>query len=145
MPEELNHTIVPAANKWASAKFLAAILGLEAGPEWSHFVPIRLANGVTLDFAEAASFRPQHYAFLVGEAEFDAALARLENAGTPFYADFNRAGRGEINHLYGGRGVYFDDPNGHLFELITRPYGSTPERWATPGRPALSGRSGGAG
>jgi hypothetical protein len=38
-----------------------------------------------------------------------------------------RPHRGEINHLYGGRGVSFDDPSGHLFELITRPYGETPE------------------
>jgi catechol 2,3-dioxygenase-like lactoylglutathione lyase family enzyme len=132
MPVELNHTIIPAADKWASAKFLAGILGLEAGPEWGPFVAIRLANGVTLDFAEAARFHPQHYAFLVGEAEFDAALARLNNAGAAFYASFDRSGRGEINHLYGGRGVYFDDPNGHLFELITQPYGPTPEHWIKP-------------
>jgi catechol 2,3-dioxygenase-like lactoylglutathione lyase family enzyme len=132
MPVELNHTIIPAADKWASATFLAGILGLEAGAEWAHFVPIRLANGVTLDFAEAAGFRPQHYAFLLSEAEFDAALARLKSAGTAFYADFERSGRGEINHLYGGRGVYFDDPNGHLLELITQPYGPAPERWAKP-------------
>src|SRR5215472_4371878 len=132
MPVELNHTIIRVTDKWASAKFLAAILGLEAGPEWGRFVPIRLANSVTLDFAEATGFRPHHYAFLVGEAEFDAALARLESAGAPIYASFDRAGRGEINHLYGGRGVYFDDPSGHLYELITRPYGSTPEHWAKP-------------
>jgi catechol 2,3-dioxygenase-like lactoylglutathione lyase family enzyme len=132
MTTELNHTIIWATDKAASAKFLAGILGLEVAPEWSHFVPIRLANGVTLDFAEAANVRPQHFAFLVGEAEFDAALTRLKHAGTAFYADFNRAGRGEINHLYGGRGVYFDDPDGHLFELITRPYGPVPERWVEP-------------
>jgi catechol 2,3-dioxygenase-like lactoylglutathione lyase family enzyme len=113
MTVELNHTIIPARDKRASAKFLADILGLEAGPEWSHFVPIRR----------------QHYAFLVSEGEFDAALSRIKAAGIAFYADFNRAGRGQINHLYGGRGVYFDDPDGHLLEIITRPYGPTPERW----------------
>jgi catechol 2,3-dioxygenase-like lactoylglutathione lyase family enzyme len=129
MTVELNHLIIPAKDKWKSAKFLAEILGLEAGPEWSHFVPVRTSNGVTLDFAEAAEFRRQHYAFLVSEAEFDAALTRIKRAGVAFYADFNRDGRGEINHLYGGRGVYFDDPDGHLMELITRPYGPAPERW----------------
>ena len=77
MPVELNHTIIPVADKWASARFLAAILGLAAGPEWGIFVPIRLANGVTLDFAEATNFRQQHHAFLVGESEFDEALERL--------------------------------------------------------------------
>ena len=131
MAVELNHTIIPATDKWRSAKFLADILGLEAGPEWSHFVPIRTSNGVTLDFADGtAGFRRQHYAFLVTEPEFDTALTRLKQADVAFYADFNRAGRGEVNHLYGGRGVYFDDPDGHLMELITRPYGPTPERWA---------------
>jgi catechol 2,3-dioxygenase-like lactoylglutathione lyase family enzyme len=132
MTVELNHTIIPATDKWRSAKFLADILGLEAGPEWSHFVPVRTGNGVTLDYADATEFRRQHYAFLVGEAEFDTALDRIKRAGIAFYADFNRAGRGQINHLYGGRGVYFEDPNGHLLEIITRPYGATPERWTDP-------------
>jgi catechol 2,3-dioxygenase-like lactoylglutathione lyase family enzyme len=133
MAIELIHTIIWAADKAATARLLAETSGVEVGPEWSHFVPIRLANGVTLDFAEAASVRPQHFAFLVSEAEFDAALTRLKNAGTAFYADFNRASRGEINHLYGGRGVYFDDPNSHLFELITQPYRPVPERWIEAG------------
>ena len=113
MAVELNHTIIPATDKWRSAKFLADILGLEAGPEWSHFVPVRTSNGVTLDFAEAAEFRRQHYAFLVSEQEFDTALSHIKHAGIAFYADFNRDGRGQINHLYGGRGCYFDDPDGH--------------------------------
>jgi catechol 2,3-dioxygenase-like lactoylglutathione lyase family enzyme len=127
MSVELNHTIIPAKDKWISAKFLADILDLEAGPQWAHFVPVRTGNGVTLDFSDAAEFRPQHYAFLVGEAEFDAALSRIRAKGVPHYANFRRELPGEINRHYGGRGVYFDDPNGHLFEIITRPYGPTPE------------------
>jgi catechol 2,3-dioxygenase-like lactoylglutathione lyase family enzyme len=130
MAVELNHTVIAATDKWRSAKFLAGILGLEAGPEWSHFVPVRTSNGVTLDFADAAEFRRAHYAFLVNEQEFDAALSRINEADVAFYADFNRDGRGKINHLYGGRGFYFDDPDGHLMEIITRPYGPTPERWS---------------
>jgi catechol 2,3-dioxygenase-like lactoylglutathione lyase family enzyme len=127
MSVELNHTIILAKDKWASAKFLADILNLEAGPEWGHFVPVKTGNGVTLDFSDSEGFRPQHYAFLVSEAEFDAALARIRASGVKHYANFRRERPGEINHLYGGRGVYFDDPNGHLLELITRPYGPTPE------------------
>ncbi len=127
MTIELNHIIIPAKDPRASAKFLADILGVKMERTWGHFVPLRTQNGVTLDFAEDDDFRPQHCAFLVSEAEFDASLARLEKSGAPFYANYRREGRGEINHLYGGRGVYFDDPNGHLFELITRPYGKTPE------------------
>jgi catechol 2,3-dioxygenase-like lactoylglutathione lyase family enzyme len=127
MSVELNHTIIPAKDKWASARFLADILGLEAGPEWGHFVPLRTANGVTLDFDNREDFRPQHFAFLVGEAEFDAALTRIRAGGVRHYATPLRERPGEINHRYGGRGVYFDDPNGHLFEIITQPYGKTPE------------------
>src|SRR5471032_3149400 len=63
---ELNHLIVPARDKQASAAFLAAILGVEAGPAWGHFMPVRTANGVTLDFVDSKDVRTQHYAFLVG-------------------------------------------------------------------------------
>jgi catechol 2,3-dioxygenase-like lactoylglutathione lyase family enzyme len=117
-------------DKWASAEFLAHVLGLRAGPQWGHFVPVRTSNGVTIDYADDADIRHQHCAFLVTETEFDAALSRIQSAGIEYYADFDRTGRGEINHLYGGRGVYFYYPNGHLFELITRPYGATPEKWS---------------
>jgi hypothetical protein len=65
MSVELNHTIIPAKDKWVSAKFLADILNLEAGREWGHFVPVKTANGVTLDFDTREEFRPGHYAFLV--------------------------------------------------------------------------------
>jgi catechol 2,3-dioxygenase-like lactoylglutathione lyase family enzyme len=128
MRVELDHIIIPATDRWASARFLAGVLGLEAGPEWAVFVPVRTSNGVTLDFADDRDIRPQHYAFIVGEAEFDAALARIERAGIKVYASFDDSGPGEINHRYGGRGVYFRDPDGHLFELITRSYGPVPER-----------------
>lgn len=127
MTIELNHIIIPARDPRAAAKFLADILGVTVAPEWGHFVPVKTQNGVTLDFEQAKNIRPHHCAFLVSEAEFDAALARLKKAGTGFYANHRREHPGEINHLYGGRGVYFDDPSGHLFELITRPYGETPE------------------
>src|SRR5947208_1719405 len=76
MTVELNHTIIPAKDKWQSAKFLADILNLEAGPEWGHFVPIRTANGVTLDFDTREDFRPQHFAFLISEAEVEVVMVR---------------------------------------------------------------------
>jgi catechol 2,3-dioxygenase-like lactoylglutathione lyase family enzyme len=126
MSIEFNHTIIPAMDKWSSAKFLADILNLEAGPEWGHFVPVKTANGVTLDFDTRV--RPGHYAFLVSDAEFDAAFARIRVQGIRYYADPRRAKPGEINHLYGGRGVYFEDPNGHMMEIITQPYGDWPEQ-----------------
>jgi hypothetical protein len=76
MAVELNHTIIWAKDKWASARFLAHNLGVEAGPQWAWFVPVRV-GGVTLDFADSPERHHQHYAFLVGEEEFDAAFARI--------------------------------------------------------------------
>jgi len=82
-------------------------------------------NGVSLDFAETtAQITPQHYAFLVGEEEFDAAFARISGQDLPYWADPGRTQPGVINHRDGGRGLYFEDPDGHLLEIITRPYGS---------------------
>ena len=130
MPADLNHMIVPAKDRRAAARFLADLLGVSVDPEWGPFVPVRTGNGVTLDFAEWTDIRPMHCAFLVSDGEFDAALTRIRAAGVQYFADFDGSGVGEINHLYGGRGLYFHDPNGHLFELITKPYGETPQRWS---------------
>jgi catechol 2,3-dioxygenase-like lactoylglutathione lyase family enzyme len=122
---ELNHTIVHSRNNRESAEFLAHILGLTVGTEWGPFIPVVLANGVTLDFATvpAESITVQHYAFLITEAEFDTSFDRIKADGITYYADPHQKHPGEINHNDGGRGVYFPDPDGHGMELITRPYG----------------------
>jgi catechol 2,3-dioxygenase-like lactoylglutathione lyase family enzyme len=122
MPVDLNHTIVASADKRAAARFFADILGLEVGPDFGPFVPVETANGVTLDFADATEVRSQHYAFLVSEEEFDQIFGRIKEAGIGYWADPGHTKEGEINYLYGGRGVYFDDPNGHVLEIITQPY-----------------------
>lgn len=125
MSVELNHTIVHCKDNRESAEFFADLLDLTVGEEWGLFIPVVLANSVTLDFATipAASITPQHYAFLISEAEFDSAFAKIQARGIEFYADPHRKHPGEINHHDGGRGVYFPDPGGHWLELITRPYG----------------------
>ncbi|MEU1213233.1 VOC family protein [Streptomyces sp. NPDC005791] len=125
MSVELNHTIVHSRDNRESAEFLAHILGLTVGTEWGPFIPVVLANGVTLDFATvpAESITVQHYAFLISEAEFDTAFGLIQEKGIAYYADPHRKHPGEINHNDGGRGVYFPDPSGHGMELITRPYG----------------------
>ncbi|MEE4488800.1 VOC family protein [Streptomyces sp. BE230] len=126
MSVELNHTIVHARSNRESAEFLAHLMDLEVGTEWGPFIPVSLSNGVTLDFATvpAESITPQHYAFLIGDAEFDVALERIEAAGVTYYADPHLKQPGEINRHHGGRGLYFMDPAGHGMEIITRPYGS---------------------
>lgn len=106
------------------------MLGLEPGKPWGHFIPLTLANGVTLDFAtvppHVGEVAPQHYALLVSEAEFDAAWDRIRERGLTHWADPQRHAEGEINHNDGGRGIYFLDPSGHFLELITVPYGGWP-------------------
>jgi len=80
---------------------------------------------VTLDYmATEGEFPPQHYAFLVSEAELDEIFGRIRARGLTCWADPAMARPGEINRNDGGRGTYFRDPGGHLFEIITRPYGS---------------------
>ncbi|MFB7272232.1 VOC family protein [Streptomyces sp. NPDC056244] len=125
MSIQLNHTIIHARDNRESAEFLAHILDLPVGAEWGPFVPVELSNGVTLDFASIPpeSIVPQHYAFLVSEADFDGIFRRIQDRGVTFYADPHRRHPGEINHNDGGRGVYFMDPVGHAMEAITRPYG----------------------
>lgn len=126
MAVELNHTIVHAPDRRESAEFLAHILGLAVGAEFGPFLPVATSNGVTLDFATtpAESIVRQHYAFLVSDAEFDDAFARIKQAGVDYYADPFLKRPNEINHNDGGKGVYFLDPAGHAMEIITRPYGS---------------------
>jgi catechol 2,3-dioxygenase-like lactoylglutathione lyase family enzyme len=128
MAAQLNHTIVWCRDKAASSAFLARMLGLPAPKPFFHFLVVALDNGVSLDFMEKeGEVARQHYAFLVGDADFDAAMARIEGEGLTFWADPARTLSGEINRHFGGRGAYFEDPDGHLLEIITRPYGSEAE------------------
>jgi catechol 2,3-dioxygenase-like lactoylglutathione lyase family enzyme len=128
MPVDLDHLIVHATDPRRSANLLAELLGVAVLPDWGSFVPVRTSNRVTLDFVrDDPPFTAQHCALLVDDDTFDTAHCRLLDARITTYADPWRRQPGEINHLYGGRGVHFDDPDGHLMELITTPYGQTPE------------------
>jgi catechol 2,3-dioxygenase-like lactoylglutathione lyase family enzyme len=123
MVAQLNHTI--ARDKHESATFLAEILGLPAPVPFGHFLVVATGNGVSLDFADGDDeIHPQHYAFLITEAEFDEVFARVQERGIAFWPHPWRGDEWQINHNDGGRGVYWNDPDGHALEIITRPYGS---------------------
>ncbi len=125
MSVKLNHTIVHSTDKAASAGFLAEILGLPPPAPFGHFLTVELDNEITLDFVQTnREIVPQHYAFLVSEANFDNIFGRIRELGLEFWADPQGRRPGEINTNDGGRGTYFRDPNGHYLEIITRPYGS---------------------
>jgi catechol 2,3-dioxygenase-like lactoylglutathione lyase family enzyme len=123
---QLNHTIVHARDARASADFYAGIFGFGPAEPFGPFLDIETANGVTLALLGTDErYEPQHYAFLVAGAEFDAIFGRVQARGLHYWADPAKRRPGEINTHFGGRGVYFEDPGGHLLEIITRPYG----RW----------------
>jgi hypothetical protein len=126
MAVTFNHTIVHSRASGKSAAFLAELLGVPAPTRFGPFCVVALENGVSLDFIDAGDhpIDPQHYAFLVSEADFDAIFARVRERGLEYWADPAKQRPGEINRNDGGRGVYFCDPDGHFLEAFTRPYGS---------------------
>jgi hypothetical protein len=109
MAVKLNHTIVHSVDPREAAKFYAEVFGLPA-PD---------AGGMEIQM--------QHYAFLVSEKEFDQVFARVRERGLQYWADPGQKQAGSINHHFGGRGMYFQDPSGHLLEIITQPYGEFPK------------------
>ncbi|MET4071289.1 catechol 2,3-dioxygenase-like lactoylglutathione lyase family enzyme [Bradyrhizobium sp. S3.2.6] len=125
MTIDFNHTILAARDSKASADYLAEMLGLPAPRRWGPFYMVTTDNGANLDYMDSkGEIAHQHYAFLVGDAEFDAILERICQRNLAYWADPGRQTAGKINNHDGGRGLYFEELNGHLLEIITRPYGS---------------------
>jgi len=120
---QLNHTIVAARDRQASAAFLADVLGLPPPTAFGPFAVVRLDNDVSLDFMDDDAPYPRHYAFLVSEEEFDQIYGRIRARGLDHWADPFERQPGRVNTHDGGRGVYWKDPDGHVLEIITRPYG----------------------
>ena len=121
MPIVLNHTIVPAHDHEASARFFAKIFGLSYEGTAGHFAPVQVNDTLTLDFDKRGTFEPHHYAFHVSDADFDAIFARIKAEGISYGSGPRSLDDGQLNARRGGRGVYFLDPNGHVLELLTRP------------------------
>jgi catechol 2,3-dioxygenase-like lactoylglutathione lyase family enzyme len=121
MTINLNHTIVPARDKRASAEFFARIFGLHVEDAHGHFAPVRINDTLTLLFDEDSSFESHHYAFHVSDAEFDRIFGRVRDAKLPYGSAPWSLDDGKLNDWNGGRGVYFKDPNGHVLELMTVP------------------------
>jgi catechol 2,3-dioxygenase-like lactoylglutathione lyase family enzyme len=126
---QLNHTIVAAVDPRTSAAFFADVLGVGPPTRFGPFLVVTLDNGVSLDFLagynldDRGRVTPQHYAFLVSEAEFDEIFGRIRERDLMYWADPGQTRPGETNTNDGGRGVYWQDPDGHMLEIITRPYG----------------------
>jgi len=144
MTVQLNHTILVAHDNEASARFLSHLLGLPAPMVLGPFAVVRVGDtsldymdvkeysGNIKEYAEHGEIAPQHYAFLVSEIEFDEIFARIRDQHLTYWADPGRSQPNQINTWDDGRGVYFQDPNGHLLEVLTRPYGSGGTATARP-------------
>ena len=120
MPLQLNHTIVPSLDKQVAARFCADIFGGTLLGDVGPFAAVAVTPELTFDFDEGEPFEPHHYGFLVDDATFDAILARIKASDAPFGAGLEAGWNREINQLNGGRGVYVQDPSGHVYEAFTR-------------------------
>jgi catechol 2,3-dioxygenase-like lactoylglutathione lyase family enzyme len=129
----LNHHIVAARDSEHTAAAIAELLSLPAPVKLGEFAVLQVSDDTTLDFIDSSGeFDRLHYAFLVTEEEFDDIFGRIQQRDMPYWADPFRRQPKEINHWDDGRGVYFEDPNGHLLEILTRPYGSGGTECAHP-------------
>jgi catechol 2,3-dioxygenase-like lactoylglutathione lyase family enzyme len=123
MTAQLNHTIVWCRDKQKSAAFLVEMLGLAKPIPFGPMLVAQLGNGVSMDFYDQpGEISSQHYAFLTDEEDFDRIFARIKDKRLRYWADPGKQQPGEIYRHFGGRGVYFDDPDGHFLEVMTRPY-----------------------
>lgn len=123
MTAHFNHTIIASIDAAEMAGFYRDLLEADEAPGRGPFVNVQIAAGVLLQFAvPPMEFPPQHYAYLLDDAHFDRAYAKITDRSLDHWADPQRSKPGEINHEHGGRGIYLLDPSGHYLELITRPY-----------------------
>ena len=116
---DLNHTIIPARDKEASANFFARIMGLKYEGAHGHFAPVRVNDALTMDFDNRDAFESHHYAFHIDDEEFDAIYARVKEEGLKYGSGPGSHEDMQINRRRGGRGFYFADPDGHLYEVLT--------------------------
>ena len=128
MPVELDHTIVPSHHAVASARLLAELLAVPwaaigVGP----FSPVYVNEGLTLDFIQTdESFPVYHFCFRVNKTDFDVILARIRAAGIKFRSSVRGPEDMRINTDYGGSMIYWNEPDGHQWEILTASYARRP-------------------
>ena len=128
MSIELDHTIVPSRHKVASARILGELLDVPwAESGLGPFSPVYVNDGLTLDFIDTdEAFPIYHFCFRVSPAKFDAILARIQAAGIPFRSNVRGPMDMQVNTDYGGRMVYWNEPDGHQWEILTVSYARQP-------------------
>jgi catechol 2,3-dioxygenase-like lactoylglutathione lyase family enzyme len=121
---QLDHMLVPARDRLKSARLLAQLFGVPWAPSGvGGFAPVYINEGLTLDFDEWSGVIPtQHYAFRVSPEEFDAILARIREAGIAFRSTPHGPVDNKVNDQWGGRIVYWNEPDDHVWEILTESY-----------------------
>ena len=124
MTVQLDHTIVPSRNKVAAAKLLGELLGVPwAETGLGPFAPVYVNDGLTLDFIDTdEDFPVYHFCFRVDPEEFDVILGRIEAAGIQYRSTVRGPIDMEVNRELGGRLVYWNEPEGHQWEMLTVSY-----------------------
>lgn len=116
----LDHTIVPAKDKAASARYFAELFGLSCSETIGPFVPVKVNSSLTFDFDDRRPFEIHHYAFHVSDHEFDDIFGRVKACGLAYGSDPYDQENMRIREFNGGRTVYFKELSGHLLEIRTR-------------------------
>jgi catechol 2,3-dioxygenase-like lactoylglutathione lyase family enzyme len=125
---ELDHSIVSSHHKSESAKQLAELLGVPWGPApLGPFTAVYVNDGLTLDFIDTdEDFPIQHYCFRVSEADFDAILGRLQAAGIAYRSEVRGPMDMKVGTQWGGRNLYWQVPDNHMWEILTVSYARQP-------------------
>ena len=122
MAIRLDHIIVPSHNPVAGAKGLAGLLGVPWEESRGPFTPVHVNETLTLDFADREQFEGHHVCFHVSDAEFDAILGRIQAGRIAYRSSPRGEDDMQINRRLGGKNVYWQDADGHLWEILTVSY-----------------------
>jgi catechol 2,3-dioxygenase-like lactoylglutathione lyase family enzyme len=134
MAIQLDHVIVPSRDKHAAAAALAGLLDVPSAESLGEFVAVFVNDGLTLDFAQRESFETHHICFRVSDAEFDAIFDRIKRAGIAYRSRPHGDDDFTINTRLGGKNLYWQDTDGHLWEILTVSYARRDSPFATATR-----------
>jgi catechol 2,3-dioxygenase-like lactoylglutathione lyase family enzyme len=123
MPIQVDHIIVPAQDRVEAARRLAGLLDVTWEKTQGEFSPVYVNDGLTLDFAQRPEFEGRHHiCFRVSDADFDAILGRIRAAGIAYRSRPHGENDMTINTRLGGKNLYWQDADRHLWEILTVSY-----------------------
>ena len=122
MAIRLDHVIVPSHNQMEGAKFLAGLLDVPWREAHGHFTPVYVNDTLTLDFDTREKFESHHFCFHVSDSDFDAIFGRIQASGITYRSTPRGENDKRINTRLGGKNVYWDDADGHIWEILTVSY-----------------------